>query len=118
MMAKTKSIEPKRKPAKVVGIILTIVGGFLKRGIQKNARKRHLQFSKRLKQKLDPMVTFFEEDYISNFDWEHNELMVIIVIIHNYAINIILANQWTLNDILHTHVPKAKHILINRLNQY
>ena len=49
-----------------------------------------------------PVISFFDDDYLEGFDYDHDDLMVVTTTIHNYAIKRILVNQGSSVDILYS----------------
>ena len=43
-----------------------------------------------------PIISFFDNDYLERFDYDHDDSMVIIAIIHNYIVKRILVDQGSL----------------------
>ena len=67
-----------------------ITGGFIRGGTSNNARKGHLQAivsienKKEWKEYYEP-ICFIEEDF-GDIDREHDDLMVIFALIHNFLV--------------------------------
>ena len=77
-----------------------ITRGFIGGGFSNNACKRHLKIvmaveGKKVKpndQEKGQVISFSNEDYYEGFDRDHDNLMVIIVTVHNYVIKRILVD--------------------------
>ena len=73
MKVKNKSKQFKGKLTTIIGIIKTIVKGFIREEALKYPRNKHFLLEmticrKKLKHKLDFVISFSLEDYLSNFD--------------------------------------------------
>ena len=75
-------------------MVEVIIGGFVGRGINNNARKRHLQVlmvveNKKVKPKNVEgglVILFSDKDYLEGFNREHNNLIVITTNVYNYIV--------------------------------
>ena len=81
---------------KFIGVVETIVSKFINGKVSKNVKNKHLCSiiairGKRSRKKLEPIILFFEKDYILNLNHNHDNLMVITTTNHNYLIKRILS---------------------------
>ena len=56
------------------------------------------------------VISFSDEDYLEGFDWDHDDSMVITIIIHDYAIKKILVDQGSSVDILYSAIVTGMNI--------
>ena len=86
--------------SRTMGVIEVITEGFPRGDLSNNAHKRLVRVvmaveSKKVKpQEVEKsaVISFSDEDYPDGLDLDHDNLMVIITTIHNYAIKRILVD--------------------------
>ena len=64
------------------------------------------------------IISFFDNDYLEGFDCDHDDLMVIIVTIHNYTIKRIFIYQRSSTNILYSVVVASVNIQKRNLRPY
>ena len=58
----------------------------------------------------DVVISFFDKDYLDEFDMDHDDPMMITATIHNYVVKRILVNQGSSVDILYTIATTSMNI--------
>ena len=93
-----------------MGTIETILGGFVGGGASNRSHKWHLQAvmntePKKQRDQYEP-IYFIEEDF-GDIDREHDDPMVILMLVHNFLIKRILVHKESSTNILYSHAVEA-----------